>query len=254
MTPNTIADEQYPDFALPYPLQYPYPSSEASATPPPVSPIDTASSQELFTTHPCASQYSPSPTDSTFSDNMFMTSLVDSPEYPPPPYSLTAVPEFPGSSIPASGAISAGWTFARGHCTPVCASLHQERRQYEATKDVEPRPREGTLHSTGDIYHGAPHRRTIYTASLEAHVDRLHAQLIDQYSLFPVPFETLDCFHGLNSKTAKSMVAGLYRDATELRLKRLELQRSINTMRNMLLAPPAPHVSPEGDAMSLPRL
>lgn len=49
---------------------------------------------------------------------------------------------------------------------------------------------------------GAPHRRTIYTASLEAHIDRLHAQLLG-YALFPVPFEKLDSFRGLNTKTAK---------------------------------------------------
>lgn len=49
---------------------------------------------------------------------------------------------------------------------------------------------------------GAPHRRTIYTASLEAHVDRLHAQLIS-VGFYPVPFEKLDPFKGLNSKTAK---------------------------------------------------
>jgi len=49
---------------------------------------------------------------------------------------------------------------------------------------------------------GAPHRRTIYIASLEAHVDRLHAQLLD-IGLFPIPFDKLDPFKGLNSKTAK---------------------------------------------------
>ena len=49
---------------------------------------------------------------------------------------------------------------------------------------------------------GAPHRRTIYTASLEAHVDRLHEQLLS-ISLFPVPFEKLEPYRGLNSKTAK---------------------------------------------------
>lgn len=49
---------------------------------------------------------------------------------------------------------------------------------------------------------GAPQRRTIYTASLEAHIDKLHAQLLS-YALFPVPFEKLDCFRGLNTKTAK---------------------------------------------------
>ncbi|EPT03951.1 hypothetical protein FOMPIDRAFT_1114501 [Fomitopsis schrenkii] len=73
---------------------------------------------------------------------------------------------------------------------------------------------------------GAPHRRTIYTASLEAHIDRLHAQLLG-YALFPVPFEKLESFRGLNTKTAKSMVAGLHRDANELRMKRLELERAV---------------------------
>lgn len=53
---------------------------------------------------------------------------------------------------------------------------------------------------------GAPHRRTIYTASLEAHVDRLHEQLLG-LSLFPVPFEKLEPYRGLNSKTAKVRTA-----------------------------------------------
>ena len=49
---------------------------------------------------------------------------------------------------------------------------------------------------------GAPHRRTIYLASLEAHIDRLHEQLLG-YSLAPVPFEQLEPYRGLNAKTAK---------------------------------------------------
>ncbi|CCL98965.1 uncharacterized protein FIBRA_00973 [Fibroporia radiculosa] len=87
---------------------------------------------------------------------------------------------------------------------------------------------------------GAPHRRTIYTSSLEAHIDRLHEQLLD-YNLFPVSFESLECFRGLNCKTAKSMVAGLQLDAAELRLKRLELERASTALRNTLQQqPPAP--------------
>ncbi|KZT75193.1 hypothetical protein DAEQUDRAFT_761137 [Daedalea quercina L-15889] len=85
---------------------------------------------------------------------------------------------------------------------------------------------------------GAPNRRTIYIASLEAHTDRLHAQLLN-YALFPVPFEKLENFRGLNTKTAKSMVAGLYRDAAELRMKRLELERAMHSLRGELFAPPA---------------
>jgi hypothetical protein len=52
---------------------------------------------------------------------------------------------------------------------------------------------------------GAPHRRTIYIASLEAHVDRLHAQMIS-IGLFPIDSKCLDPFKGLNSKTAKVCV------------------------------------------------
>jgi len=92
---------------------------------------------------------------------------------------------------------------------------------------------------------GAPHRRTIYTASLEAHVDRLHSQLLST-GYFPIAFERLEPFRGLNSRTAKvvghlsycrvetsvlfyfqSLVAGLQHDASLSRLKLLELERSV---------------------------
>jgi hypothetical protein len=49
---------------------------------------------------------------------------------------------------------------------------------------------------------GAPHRRTIYISSLEAHIDRLHNQLLG-IGLYPIPFERLEPYRGLNSKTAK---------------------------------------------------
>ena len=49
---------------------------------------------------------------------------------------------------------------------------------------------------------GAPHRRTIYVASLEAYVDRLHIQLLG-IGYFPVAIERLEPFRGLNSKVAK---------------------------------------------------
>ncbi|KAF8807474.1 hypothetical protein BYT27DRAFT_7189544 [Phlegmacium glaucopus] len=72
---------------------------------------------------------------------------------------------------------------------------------------------------------GAPNRRTIYIASLEAHVDRLHSQLLE-LGFWPVAFSELDPFKGLNSKTAKSMVAGLQHDASVSKLKLLELERA----------------------------
>ncbi|EGO24949.1 hypothetical protein SERLADRAFT_408728 [Serpula lacrymans var. lacrymans S7.9] len=80
---------------------------------------------------------------------------------------------------------------------------------------------------------GAPHRRTIYIASLEAHIDRLHSQLLS-YELYPIPFDKLEPYKGLNSKTAKSMVSGLQHDATHTKLKLLELQRSNNHLRDVL--------------------
>ena len=48
----------------------------------------------------------------------------------------------------------------------------------------------------------APARRTIYTASLEAHIDKLHNDL-SRAGLFPASPEQLEPYHGLNSKTAK---------------------------------------------------
>lgn len=56
---------------------------------------------------------------------------------------------------------------------------------------------------------GAPNRRSIYVASLEAHVDSLHAQLLT-LGLYPVPFEKLERYRGLNSKTAKVRLSNSY--------------------------------------------
>lgn len=80
---------------------------------------------------------------------------------------------------------------------------------------------------------GAPHRRTIYIASLEAHIDRLHNHLLSS-GLYPIPFNRLEPYCGLNSKTAKSMVAGLQHDATQSKLKLLELERSNTNLRKFL--------------------
>ncbi|TRM66155.1 hypothetical protein BD626DRAFT_197703 [Schizophyllum amplum] len=74
---------------------------------------------------------------------------------------------------------------------------------------------------------GAPHRRTIYIASLEAHVERLHAQLLS-IGFWPVAFEELDVFRGLNGKVAKSMIAGLQHDAVMEKMKVMELERAVS--------------------------
>lgn len=96
-------------------------------------------------------------------------------------------------------------------------------------------------------------------SSLEAHIDRLHTQLLTYVTMilsvqaptltltpsigfWPVAFEELEPFRGLNSKTAKvssfqffssslnvhqSMVAGLQHDASIAKLKLLELERAV---------------------------
>ncbi|KAL0580393.1 hypothetical protein V5O48_001638 [Marasmius crinis-equi] len=81
---------------------------------------------------------------------------------------------------------------------------------------------------------GAPHRRTIYLASLEAHIDKLHEQLLS-FGSWPVAFDDLEPFKGLNSKTAKSMVAGRQYEASLARLKILELQRANENLEKELL-------------------
>jgi hypothetical protein len=60
---------------------------------------------------------------------------------------------------------------------------------------------------------GAPHRRTIYIASLEAHIDRLHNQLLG-IGLYPIPFQRLEPYRGLNSKTAKVTIQFLFPSET----------------------------------------
>ncbi|KAG1743506.1 hypothetical protein EDB19DRAFT_1964547 [Suillus lakei] len=48
--------------------------------------------------------------------------------------------------------------------------------------------------------------------------------------LYPIPFKRLEPYHSLNSKTAKSMVAGLQHDATQTKLKLLELECLLPTV------------------------
>ena len=53
---------------------------------------------------------------------------------------------------------------------------------------------------------GAPNRRAIYIASLERHVDELHAEL-QELGMYPVPFEALEPYTGLNSKRIVGFIA-----------------------------------------------
>ncbi|KAJ6610064.1 hypothetical protein B0H10DRAFT_1812431 [Mycena sp. CBHHK59/15] len=74
---------------------------------------------------------------------------------------------------------------------------------------------------------GVSNRRPIYQASLEAHIDRLHAFVLNP-DFYPVTVAELDQFKGLNTKTCKTMVAGLQHDVTMAHEKLLEMQRSVS--------------------------
>jgi hypothetical protein len=73
----------------------------------------------------------------------------------------------------------------------------------------------------------AAHRRTVYIASLESHIDHLHAQLID-HGLYPVPFADLAPFKGMSSKIVKGMIAGLQTDAHFIRSRQTEIERAVS--------------------------
>ncbi|KAF9014421.1 hypothetical protein BDZ89DRAFT_962857, partial [Hymenopellis radicata] len=82
---------------------------------------------------------------------------------------------------------------------------------------------------------GAPQRRTIYIASLEAHIEQLHTQLLS-LGYWPVAFEDLDPFKGLNSKTAKSMVSGLQYDTSQINLKLLEMESAASHLLSLVIS------------------
>ncbi|EIM92974.1 uncharacterized protein STEHIDRAFT_90387 [Stereum hirsutum FP-91666 SS1] len=71
----------------------------------------------------------------------------------------------------------------------------------------------------------APQRRPIYIASLEAHIDALHAELL-KVNLAPVNLQDVDLWAGLNSKIAKSLVAGLQQDTSQMKSRLRELERA----------------------------
>ncbi|KAF4623472.1 hypothetical protein D9613_001872 [Agrocybe pediades] len=81
---------------------------------------------------------------------------------------------------------------------------------------------------------GAPSRRTMYIASLEAHIDHLHQRLEESGLPPPINEAELIPFTGLNCKTAKSMVSGLQHDVSICKLKLLELERTNNDLQKVL--------------------
>jgi len=166
-------------------------------------------------------QYSPSPSNSTTAD----PTLVPSPHYQEI-YNQPLAPEYQ----------------TRPSHNPRIKIAHPYARLFAKKEEVKRRKiwnhaLEKSLFSPYELSTlGAPHRRTIYISSLEAHIDRLHAQLLT-IGFWPVAFEELEPFRGLNSKTAKSMVAGLQHDASIAKLKLLELERANDSLQSAVTTP-----------------
>ncbi|RDB28767.1 Zinc/cadmium resistance protein [Hypsizygus marmoreus] len=186
-----------------------------------------ASTQDLYYSYHCDLQYPSSPTASSSStgEPLFVSSaLQTSHSYSnPSPYSsddqLSTV-----HSKPRPPRLDIAHPYAR---------LYAKKEQVKRRK-IWNHALEKSLFSPYELSTiGAPHRRTIYISSLEAHIDRLHAQLLD-IGFWPVAFNELDPYKGLNSKTAKSIVAGLQHDASIAKLKLLELERANNGLKGAL--------------------
>ncbi|PBK74245.1 hypothetical protein ARMSODRAFT_951859 [Armillaria solidipes] len=82
----------------------------------------------------------------------------------------------------------------------------------------------------------APQRRKVYVSSLEAHIDALHDQLL-RVGLWPVPAKELERYKGLNSKTAKSMVAKLHYNValTQIKISQYEKMNQHYAQQNLAL-------------------
>ncbi|KAJ3927022.1 MAG: hypothetical protein NXY57DRAFT_664799 [Lentinula lateritia] len=93
-------------------------------------------------------------------------------------------------------------------------------------------------------------RRTIYLASLEAHVDGLHAQLSSLgYPLVsPEPMEAHKDLHG---KTAKKLIVRLQYNTSRTTLRLLELQRANEQLERLLSSPSSSHSSNNNERPSL---
>ncbi|KAF9650486.1 hypothetical protein BDM02DRAFT_3092899 [Thelephora ganbajun] len=77
----------------------------------------------------------------------------------------------------------------------------------------------------------AQDRRKVYVSSLEAHVDALHAQLLER-KLYPVSFERLEKIHGVRSKTVVSMIGGIGHDVQKIKVRLEELQRDVSRSKS----------------------
>ncbi|KAJ7597104.1 hypothetical protein C8J56DRAFT_1107399 [Mycena floridula] len=133
---------------------------------------------------------------------------------------------------------------ARGAGRSSLTVAHPYARLY-AKKDDTKRRRIWSLSLEKSIFSafeistmGALQRRSIYTASLEAHIDKLHSQLLN-LGFSTVPLEELEQFKGLSSKRAKGMVSNLQHQLSVSQVKLLELERAnaalVNSIQQQLL-------------------
>ncbi|KAF5377493.1 hypothetical protein D9615_005344 [Tricholomella constricta] len=185
--------------------------------------------------YPYASESSSHPSPSGSSHSASLPEYNHSTPYiHPPPYSLTDQ----SSAFPPSRTSTSRVTIAHPY-----ARLYAKKEQVKRRK-IWNHALEKSLFSPYEISTiGAPQRRTIYISSLEAHIDKLHSQLLD-IGFWPVAFDQLEPYRGLNSKTAKSIVSGLQHDASVAKLKLLELERANQGLQKTLQdLPVAEHVS-----------
>ncbi|KII93227.1 hypothetical protein PLICRDRAFT_49298 [Plicaturopsis crispa FD-325 SS-3] len=220
-------------------LHYP-PSSPSDASYSPNSPSGPPFPAQSHSLPPYQLSSTTSSTAHSFPGTADAPADVYPPSYSPQPPPYTLHPrnsstgsggEFPGTARP----------FARSTIAHPYARLANKKDAGKRRK-IWNHALEKSLFTPHELSTmGAPHRRTIYMSSLEAHVDRLHAQLLS-IGLYPIPFEKLEPFRGLNSKTAKSMIAALQHDDSYTKLKLLELQRANANLRQ-ILERPAPHTA-----------
>ncbi|KAF8216159.1 hypothetical protein K438DRAFT_1800162 [Mycena galopus ATCC 62051] len=84
---------------------------------------------------------------------------------------------------------------------------------------------------------GVPQRRPILITSLEAHIDRLHAQLFALGAgFYPVTPEELARLKGMNARTCKAMVSSLHNDVVHGRERLLQLERTNQRLEAALYA------------------
>ncbi|KAK0212574.1 hypothetical protein DFS33DRAFT_1282720 [Desarmillaria ectypa] len=115
------------------------------------------------------------------------------------------------SSSPESMIPEAPRPYDPGHPYPVI----EARKRRKAWNHVL----EKAIFTSDEISNeSAPQRRKVYVSSLEAHIDALHDQLF-RMGLWPVFTKELERHMGLNSKTAKSMVATLHHKVLLMQIK-----------------------------------